>query len=378
MNGKMRKIGISVGLVLVLAVAATWAWAQDCGTTYHACVKNSGAMFLVTGPDDCKNNETYITWSQVGPAGPAGPQGDPGPKGDPGPQGDPGPRGETGPQGPQGEPGPELQLCQDAGSDPCLISLTEYADMLARLSAVESKIDDDGDYVANWHDNCPNVPNADQADADGDGEGDGCDTCPNDPDNDADDDGVCGDVDNCPNRPNADQADADGDGMGDVCETSIMFVTSQSWAGWDLNGLSGADEKCQAAADSGGLPGTYKAWLSDSTTDARDRLVHSPGFYARPDGELLADGWDELTSGTLRAFPWIDELQSSPYGERVWTGTGIDGTRVGWQWCGDWMLSGYHDWAVIGWSGELNALWTHEYDYYCPNDAHLYCIQQDP
>ena len=96
MNGKMRKIGISVGLVLVLAVAATWAWAHNGGTTYHACVKNSGAMFLVTGPDDCKNNETYITWNQVGPAGPAGPAGA---------DGVPGPRGETGPTGPQGPAG---------------------------------------------------------------------------------------------------------------------------------------------------------------------------------------------------------------------------------------------------------------------------------
>jgi hypothetical protein len=37
----------------------------------------------------------------------------------------------------------------------------------------------DGDGVADIDDNCPTVPNADQADVDGDGVGDACDPCPN-------------------------------------------------------------------------------------------------------------------------------------------------------------------------------------------------------
>ncbi len=44
------------------------------------------------------------------------------------------------------------------------------------------------------------------------------DACPNDPDNDADGDGVCGDVDNCPNGYNTDQADSDNDNIGDICD----------------------------------------------------------------------------------------------------------------------------------------------------------------
>lgn len=70
--------------------------------------------------------------------------------------------------------------------------------------------DNDGDGVFNNVDNCPNTPNADQADVDGDGIGDAC--------QDSDSDGILDIDDNCPNNPNADQADANNDGVGDVCQ----------------------------------------------------------------------------------------------------------------------------------------------------------------
>ena len=60
--------------------------------------------------------------------------------------------------------------------------------------------DGDGDGVPDVDDNCPTVPNLDQADTDLDEFGDACD--------------------NCPSIANADQADFDADDAGDACDDS--------------------------------------------------------------------------------------------------------------------------------------------------------------
>src|SRR5581483_568145 len=87
--------------------------------------------------------------------------------------------------------------------------------------------DQDGDGVPDVLDNCPAVPNADQADLDHDGVGDLCDP-------DRDGDGVperslvAGAItDNCPNTPNPGQADTDGNGVGDACDPVSAASKSQ-------------------------------------------------------------------------------------------------------------------------------------------------------
>lgn len=91
--------------------------------------------------------------------------------------------------------------------------------------------DGDNDGVIDEEDNCPMVPNPNQADSDNDTIGDACDQCEGQDDTidvnqnevpdcleDADQDGVADFDDNCPFTANADQLDFDEDGLGDVCD----------------------------------------------------------------------------------------------------------------------------------------------------------------
>ncbi|HYV19597.1 MAG TPA: FG-GAP-like repeat-containing protein [Verrucomicrobiae bacterium] len=80
----------------------------------------------------------------------------------------------------------------------------------------------DPDFLSNTcpKDNCPAVPNPNQANADGDPFGDACDACT---DGDHDSYGTPGPaticvIDNCPFIANSDQADLDADGLGDACD----------------------------------------------------------------------------------------------------------------------------------------------------------------
>lgn len=118
MRSLLRRPALAFALGLAVAGAAfagTEAYARLGATqapnTIYACVKKNGDVSLVGENERCKNNETRVSWSIVGPKGDKGDKGDTGATGAQGAQGLQGAKGETGAtgatgaQGPQGEPG---------------------------------------------------------------------------------------------------------------------------------------------------------------------------------------------------------------------------------------------------------------------------------
>lgn len=146
--------------------------------------------------------------------------------------------------------------------------------------------DFDGDGVLNLADNCPFDANANQADLDGDGEGNACDTTNN---NDVDGDGDPNAMDNCPFVTNPDQADADGDGIGDACD-------AQDGDDLDGDGDDNVADNCpfienpdQADADMDGVGDACDGAGNDPDNDGVAGLDDNCPFAANP-AQTDADG----------------------------------------------------------------------------------------
>ncbi len=98
---------VSIIVMVFVAVFGVWTFIKAGGQQISVCVKNSGLVYVIGESfkrQDCKKNDSLLSWNIVGPQGLKGNKGDIGPKGDTGEQGS---IGLTGSQGVQGEPGPK-------------------------------------------------------------------------------------------------------------------------------------------------------------------------------------------------------------------------------------------------------------------------------
>ena len=90
------------------------------------------------------------------------------------------------------------ETCETGNDAQCPGNCPQPGSFSACICPILGGNDRDLDGVADSEDNCPDFPNANQANSDGDSQGDACDNCPND--------------------DNEDQANHDGDGLGDACD----------------------------------------------------------------------------------------------------------------------------------------------------------------
>ena len=177
------------------------------------------------------------------------------------------------------------------------------------------------------------------------------------------------------------------DGCQNDCKETVRlaFTTSTMYTG-ELGGLAGGDAKCQARATAAGLPGVYRAWLSDANNSPKTRMTHSPFPYVLPDGTKIADDWADLVDGTLDASINQTEFGGPvPIGtvpcdggnfKTVWTGTFTDGgpQNVA-QTCDNWTST--DGWGHTGRASDINFSWTA----WCSGDfcgalSPIYCLQQ--
>ena len=109
-----------------------------------------------------------------------------------------------------------------------------------------------------------------------------------------------------------------------------LFVTKAKFNS-NLGGLAGADAKCQEEADDPAsiVPsGTYLAWLSDGSESPDTRFTKSSHPYVLPDGTKVAEGFTDLTDGSLLHAIDIDPTGKGLGQKEFWTGTNADGTTA--------------------------------------------------
>jgi hypothetical protein len=139
--------------------------------------------------------------------------------------------------------------------------------------------------------------------------------------------------------------------------TMSFFITSAGLGkGANLGGLEGADAHCGMLAEAAGVTGkTWRAYLSTTTVDARDRIGSGPWYNAK--GEKIADDVaslhsdankiDKQTGLTEKGEP-VPGRGDTPNQHDILTGTNADGTKIADQTCGDWTLEGAEGAAMVG------------------------------
>jgi hypothetical protein len=166
----------------------------------------------------------------------------------------------------------------------------------------------------------------------------------------------------------------------------LVFASSVQLSGATVNGFTGADAYCKAYASMAKQndpdspitdPGKFKAFLSDSQTDAIDRHFPGKGPYFLVNGLRVSRSFAALFTEPLENPINVDENSQTVVDGSAWTGTGADGKRYpGTDFCGDW-----HDlWgtASYGYNKALDTGWVHfKADTDCLSERPIYCFEQE-
>lgn len=170
---------------------------------------------------------------------------------------------------------------------------------------------------------------------------------------------------------------------------NYAFVTSERFAPSELDGALEADALCNAAAAAGDerLHGrTYVAWVSDSSSDARDRLGAASGWQRLDGLPFIASRETMVGSSTAHVLypPRLDEHGadvlppndgSDPTGGTTYFATGIGLSGEPGENCNDWSSASGSFAAGAAHSAGVN--WTSDIGAACGISARLLCLGSD-
>lgn len=182
-----------------------------------------------------------------------------------------------------------------------------------------------------------------------------------------------------------------GDGCTSDCKDEfVIFVTEATFAGnigFDddgkmatppCSGLLCADTVCKNEAQKHGLTGTYKAWLSTGSENAKADMPTGKNWFLRNGATVGATGvlYNDVADNVILQHPinvigsGLTELLNN---QQVWTGTNAGGTSA--STCLNWTTA---DGKEIGSFGSVSATtqkWTYLDNELCSAKLHLYCFR---
>ncbi len=170
---------------------------------------------------------------------------------------------------------------------------------------------------------------------------------------------------------------SDDDGV--TLVTKRLFVSSSTHQG-DVT-VGAADTQCQTLADAEGLGGTWKAYLSTTTTSALSRLPADSEWYLVDGTTKVFASIDDIPSNPLadilldESGTTISTLGASPY---IMTGTGTDGAVQAGFSCTDFSVTAGNVYVgVANWkSAALDASdWSSWGNGPCTTARRIYCFE---
>ncbi len=163
-----------------------------------------------------------------------------------------------------------------------------------------------------------------------------------------------------------------------VCNEGFTIFTGSQYKNGDFGGIAVANTDCQNMASAAGLTGQFKAWLSDSTVNAKDRITVTNKPYYLLNGVKVANNLADMLDGSLLSKIYIRETGEDAFGARVWTGTtsaGLKASTNPLDFCDDWTDQTKS--SITGKASYSSSEWTDYTDLWGVNWGTFYCFQDE-